>query len=116
MKIITITEENMKSIHGRLKKFFYNKNHTGFEEWHNFDCGFKKHISPLIYIGNDKIRNVHEYPSPNFIEYKSIGTVPDIRCSYILIGLTESDGDSLHIGDKIAFCGNSNCWCSFICN
>ena len=106
MKIITITEKNMKSIHGRLKKFFYNKNYTGFEEWHNFDCGFKKHISPLIYIGKDKIRNVLKYPSPDAVEYNPKGTVPGISYSYISLRLTASDGDSLHIGDKIAFCGN----------
>lgn len=106
MKVVTITEKNIKSVCGRLKKFFYNNNHTGFEEWHNFDCGFKRHISPLIYIGNNKIKNVLQYPSPETIEYKQKGTVSGISYSYILLRFTASDGDSLHIGDKIAFCGN----------
>lgn len=106
MRVITITEKNMKSVYGRLKKFFYNKNHTGFEEWHNFDCGFKKHISPLIYIEKDKIRNIHKYPSPDSVEYNPKGTVAGISYSYILLRLTASDGDSLCVGDKIAFCGN----------
>lgn len=106
MKVITISEKNMKSVCGRLRKFFYNKNHTGFEEWHNFDCGFKKHISPLIYIGKDKIRNVLKYPSPDAVEYNPKGTVLGIGYSYILLRLTASDGDSLRTGDKIAFCGN----------
>lgn len=106
MKIITITEENIKSVYGKLRKFFYNNNHTGFEEWHNFDCGFKKHISPMIYIGKDKIRNVLKYPSPNAIEYRHKGTIPGISYSYISLILTATDRDSLHIGDKIAFCGN----------
>lgn len=106
MKVITITEKNIKSVYGRLRKFFYNNNHTGFEEWHNFDCGFKKHISPFIYIGDEKIRNINNYPSPNSIEYKKKGTVSGISDDYILLRLTASDGDSLHIGDKIAFCGN----------
>lgn len=106
MRAITITERNIKSVYGRLKKFFYNNNHTGFEEWHNFDCGFKKHISPIIYIGKDKIRNVHKYPSPNAVKYRYKGTVPGISYSYISLMLTAADGDSLHIGGKIAFCGN----------
>lgn len=106
MRVITITEKNMKSVYGRLRKFFYNKNHTGFEEWHNFDCGFKKHISPLIYIGKDKIRNVLKYPSPDVVEYNPKGTVAGIGYSYISLRLTASDGGSLHTGDKIAFCGN----------
>lgn len=96
----------MKSVYGKLKKFFYNNNQTGFEEWHNFDCGFKKHISPIIQIGENKIRNVLKYPSPNAIEYRHKGTVPGINYSYISLMLTATDGDSLHIGDKIAFCGN----------
>lgn len=106
MRVTTITEENIKSVYGKLRKFFYNNNHTGFEKWHNFDCGFKKHISPMIYIGKDKIRNVLKYPSPNAIEYRHKGTVPGISYSYISLMLTATDGDSLHIGDKIAFCGN----------
>lgn len=106
MRTITITERNIKSVYGRLKKFFYNNNHTGFVEWHNFDCGFKKHISPIIYIGKDKIRNVHQYPSPNAVKYRHKGTMPGISYSYISLMLTAADGDSLHIGDKIAFCGN----------
>ena len=101
MKVITITEKNIKEVYGRLKKFFYNNNHSGFEEWHNFDCGFKKHISPLLHIGKDKIRNVNNYPSPDAIEYNQKGTG-----SYIILRLTATDGDSLHIGDKIAFLGN----------
>lgn len=106
MRVITITEKNMKDIYGRLKKFFYNNNKTGFEEWHNFDYGFKKHISSEIYIGEDKIRNVLTYPSPNSIEYNPKGTVPGISYDFISLHLTASDGDSLRCGDKIAFCGN----------
>ena len=106
MKAITITEKNMKSVYGKLKKFFYNNNQTGFEEWHNFDCGFKKHISPIIQIGENKIRNVLKYPSPNAIEYRHKGTVPGIGYSYISLMLTATNRDSLHIEDKIAFCGN----------
>lgn len=106
MKVITITENNMRDVYGRLKKFFYNNNRTGFEEWHNFDCGFKKHISPEIYIGEDRIRNVNTYPSPNAIKYQETGTVAGINYSYIVLNFTASEGDSLRCGDKIAFCGN----------
>lgn len=106
MKIITITEENIKSVYGKLRKFFYNNNHTGFEEWHNFDCGFKKHISQMIYIEKDKVRNVLKYPSPNAIKYRHKGTVPSISYSYISLMLTATDEDILQVGDKIAFCGN----------
>lgn len=102
MRVITITESNIKTIYGRLRKFFYNNNHTGFEEWHNFDCGFKKHISPIIYIGKDKIRNVNEYSSPDAVEFIKDGT----RGSSIILRLTATNGDRLKCGDKIAFCGN----------
>lgn len=106
MKVITITENNIKEVYGRLKKFFYNSNTTGFEEWHNFDCGFKKHISPVIYIGKDKIRNINTYPSPNNVKYMSKGSVPGISYSYILVRLTATNSFSLQPGDKISFCGN----------
>lgn len=106
MRVITITEKNIKSVYGRLKKFFYNNNHTGFEEWHNFDCGFKRHISPIIHIGKNKVRNIHKYPSPDAIKYNHKGTVPGIVHSYVLLILTAVNRDALHIGDKISFCGN----------
>lgn len=108
MKTITITERNIKSVYGRLKRFFYNNNHTGFEEWHNFDCGFKKHISPIIYIGKNKIRNTNEYPAPDYIEYNSKETKSALRnnSSYISIRFTKTHGTCLYVGDKIAFCGN----------
>lgn len=106
MKALLITENNMKEVYGRLRRFFYNNNNTGFEEWHNFDCGFKKHISPMIYIDNNRIRNIHKYPSPDVVEYKKKGAVIGIGYSYILIRLTATDVTSLQCGDKIAFCSN----------
>lgn len=109
MKVITITDENIKSVYGRLKKFFYNKNRTGFEEWHNFDCGFKKHISPYLdylYIKEKKTRVVNRYPSPNSVTYEKKGTVPGISYDYILINLDAGHSIGFCAGDKIAFCGN----------
>lgn len=106
MKVITITEENIKSVYGKLRKFFYNRNQTGFEEWHNFDCGFGR-ISPYIHIDGNKIRNIHKYPAPDEVMYYPKGTVPGISSyGYIVIRLTATDCDSLRCGDKIAFCGN----------
>lgn len=107
MRAITLTEKNIKSVYGRIRKFFYNNHLTGFECWHNFDCGFKKHISPIIYTGEGKKINVkREYPSPKYIEYRRKGTVPYFNYSYISLMLTATSGDSLRVGDKIAFCGN----------
>ena len=100
MKVLTITENNIKEVYGRLKKFFFNKNSTGFEEWHNFDCGFKKHISTEIFIGNKRIRNIRQYPSPDHIRFDDIGS------GYIILNLTATDSSGLQCGDKIAFCGN----------
>lgn len=101
MKVIDITEKNIKDIYGRLRKFFYNNKKTGFEEWHNFDCGFKKHIDRKIHIDNNKIEVVNQYTSP--IEMECVGEENE---KYIRILLSGTDGLVLHIGDKIAFCGN----------
>lgn len=99
MKVITITENNMKEIYGRLNKFFHNNNATGFEEWHSVNCGFKRHISRGMYIDGRKIKNVSSrFPAP------------DIRIDQegpsIIMDFTVLDPHSLKYGDKIAFCGN----------
>lgn len=101
MKVITITSENINDVYGRLHKFFYNKNRTGFEEWHNFNCGFKKHISPYIYIDGKKERVVNVYPSPDEVELVIRGGQ-----SWIVVRLMSGHGFVLQCGDKIAFCGN----------
>lgn len=106
MKVINVTEKNMKGIYGKLKKFFYNKHRTGFEEWHNFDCGFKRHISPNIVIDKQWIFNVNRFPSPDEVEYIPKGKRPGIDYDYIRIGLTTDNGASILPGDKIAFLGN----------
>lgn len=99
MKVITITEDNIKDVYGRLRKFFYNNSKTGFECWHNFDCGFKKHISRYVEIKNRKVRICNLYPAPIEIKLHE-------KCMYIAFNLTATDGDGVQIGDKIAFCGN----------
>ena len=103
MKVIIITENNIKEVYGRLKKFFYNNNTTGFEGWYNYDCGFKKHISPKIYIDDGrKTININRYPSPDNIRIEF-----DDTCSrYITLNLTPISACVLCYGDKIAFCGN----------
>ena len=100
MKTITLTEDNIKQVYGRLRKFFFNKNGTSFESWHNFDCGFKKHISPYIMIAGSKTRIVHVYPTPDSVEFI------DKNGGMIIIRLTEDEAASLEVGDKIAFYGN----------
>lgn len=103
MKVITITAGNINYVYGRLKKFFYNRNRTGFLSWHNFDCGFKKHIDPNIYLETDgnKVPTFHEYPSPDDVKLVKNG-----EYSYIVMHLMPGYGSSLKCGDKIAFCGN----------
>lgn len=100
MQAITITEKNIRQIYGRIRKFFYNRHSTGFDEWHNFDCGFKKHISPNLLIEGKKTRVVNHYPAPEEIEFV------DANGGRIIIRLTEMDGDMLECGDRIAFYGN----------
>ena len=99
MKVITISEKNMKEVYGRIRKFFYNKNNTGFISWHNFDCGFKKHIPALKFDDGERV--IHKYPSPNDVMLLQMG-----GNSYIGLRLTATDGMSLACGDKIAFVGN----------
>lgn len=102
MRSITITEKNINEICGRLRKFFYNNNKTGFETWHNFDCGFKKRIDPNIEIAGEKIRNIISYPAPLSISLET----SLFGSKHIIIHYTAEDSESLQIGDKIAFCGN----------
>lgn len=101
MKVITITEKNINDVYGKLCKFFYNNNSTGFESWHNFDCSFKKHISRYIYkypkLRGETIRISHSYPAPEKI---SLGA------NKIVVSLTAGEGYTLDCGDKIAFLGN----------
>lgn len=118
MKAIVITPDNIKAVYGRLRKFFYNKNKTGFESWHNFNCGFKKHISRYVtirgdeYLKEEKCRISIMYPAPEEIdllnyhkEYiihgKIFDSVPCIR-----MRITATDCTLFEVGDKVAFCGN----------
>lgn len=104
MKVFTITKENIKDIYGRLHKFFYNKNKTGFIVWHNFDCGFKKRIRPVICLscpnskGVFKYRTMIKYPAPTMLQL--------VENERIRLLITTGESDSLKIGDKIAFCSN----------
>lgn len=100
MKAITITKENIGWVYSRLSKFFYNKNRTGFEEWHNFDCGFKKHISRYITIDGEKEEICNYFPSPELIELVEKGN------TWIRIVFTPNSIDTLEVGDKIAFLSN----------
>ena len=103
MKVITVTEENLDVIFGRLYKFFYNKHKTGFTCWHNFDCGFKRHINPIVEIDGEKINVMREYPTPAKMRLNNgLFTYSD----YILINLTANDSELIEPGDKIAFLGN----------
>lgn len=106
-KVITITENNIKEVYGRLRKFFYNNNETGFEGWHNFDCGFKKHINRNIYINGKKVPTCIMYPAPDEIELILKRDENNYyNLDFIRISLTATDSFSLQYGDKIAFCGN----------
>lgn len=104
MKVITITENNMKEIYGRLNKFFHNNNATGFEEWHNVNCGFKRHISRDMYVDGRKINISARFPAPDIrIDQKS----PSIIMEFTVLKV-----ESLNLGDRIAFCGNRIILCT----
>jgi len=101
MKVFTVTEDNIKEICGRVRKFFYNRNETGFASWHTFDCGFKKRISRYIALDGPKkdVDTYYKYPAP--LEVK----LNDDQ-DRIIVYLTASDSFSIKPGDKIAFLGN----------
>lgn len=100
-RAITITKANINSIYGRMKKFFYNNNNTGFTSWHNFNCGFKR-VNPIVEISGDKMRLERTYPAPLKVALsKNYEKQPEIS-----VTLTAADGFVLGIGDKVAFCGN----------
>lgn len=100
MKAITITKDNIGEVYSRIKKFFYNKNRTGFEEWHNFDCGFKRHINRYITLDGIKKEICNYFPSPELIELVGKGN------TWIRIVFTPNSIDTLEVGDKVAFLGN----------
>lgn len=101
MRVITITEKNIKNVYARIRKFFYNNNRTGFESWHNFDCGFKKRINRNIHLYGEKYGEKmtisYMYPSPEEIKLDG---------QYIHIYYVAGESTTLKIGDKIAFLGN----------
>lgn len=95
MKIIKITEKNLEQIYGTMKKFFYNKNKTGFTSWHNYDCGFK-HIKKTVKDKElGKISTEHIYPAPRLFEL-------DKKMKLIRIHLISGEGFCIRIGDEVA--------------
>lgn len=101
MKVITVTEKNIKEVYGRLNKFFNNRNKNGYVEWHNFDCGFKKRINPYIFIDGQKIRTDNIYTSYAHVEMDTMH-----GRTFIRMKLSYTDAGIIEVGDKIAFLGN----------
>ena len=89
MKGITITKENLNYVLGRLNKFFFNNNHTGFSVWYNCNCGSKKHIEPQL--GN--------------IDYRKAESI-SVDFNSVTIWLSGYDPYNFNIGDKIDFRNN----------
>lgn len=113
MKAIRITENNIKEVYGRLRKFFYNNNRTGFIFWDNLDCGFKKHIKSFrstksyrstIKDYNFEIPIYSKLPSPDSVDFVQNNEQPEMN--HIFIRFTDMEFEYLEIGDKIAFCSN----------
>lgn len=96
MKIITVNEKNITSVYGKVKNFFQNKNHTGFEAFHNYDCGFHK-VKPMEDVKNP----IREYP--DVLEVKLLKFLDKWK---IDIKLTAMSMITIQDGDKIAFLGN----------
>lgn len=78
---------------------------TGFLEWHQFDCGFKKRIGNEIELNGSKVMVVNTYPSPSGARLYN---------DRFVIDLMEDFCHSIKIGDKVAFVGNRficrQCW------
>lgn len=100
MKPIIVTEGNLQYIYGRVRKFFYNRNRTGFSKWSSFDCGFKKNLRSFSKNGMDFI-------SPKFVKIDSHKDIPGISDKpFILIKLVPNAEFAIRIGNRVAFCGN----------
>lgn len=97
VRMITITEENMPAIAGRLKKFFEREDKVIFNSW-DFNCGFKKYIKPTGVLYN-------YYDSSTFyVEY--VPKVTKLDVAYIELYFGNDDYFLLDVGDKVAFLGD----------
>lgn len=109
---ILVTENNINEIYGRLKKFFYNKNNSGFITWHNYDCaGFKGKIKKTIDLSDsmlkhDYVKIEREFPAPLNIALKTKNPDECIYKTYILCSLDANHGLAIYLGDRISFRGN----------
>ena len=101
MNPMIITDKNINDVYTRLRKFFYNRNQTGFEAWHDYDCGFKKRIKRYIDEEGNRL-DAQRYPAPVMITLE--GNRSYGRC--ISVQLVAGEGFELCCGDKIAFYGN----------
>lgn len=105
---IIVTPENIKAVKGMLEKFFYNKNKNGFNEWHNFDIGFKKRFKPYAIKScldeNEIIVCKNKYIAPQEIVIRE----PNENYPYhnIAIIFTDSEIQLISVGDKIMFMNN----------
>lgn len=95
-----VTEQNIKSIYGRVRKFFYNRNSTGFVNWHNLDCGWKniKQYQDEDFGGEFEKDII---PAPQKIEFEDKMGEPFIR-----INFSAGEGSLIQIGDVISFRSN----------
>lgn len=93
MREIIITEKNIANVYDKVNRFFnYN---SYIKSWHNFDCGFKKHIKPYHGI-------YHFYqPIKCYYYHSNINKV-----AWISVTLSISDRFSLCFGDKVSISSN----------
>lgn len=109
IKVITVTDNNIRDVYGRIKKLFNNRNRTGYIEWHNFNCGFKKRINPYIEIDGGKVRTDNKYTSSVEVEMDRehrTSRGKDAYAAYIRVKLGPGCADIIQIGDRVAFRGN----------
>lgn len=88
----TVTLGNIDSVCGRMKKFFWNNNETGFETWHNFDCGWRN-IKP--YCERRLIA------PPTKIEIDSM-----FEDTFIRVALSATSTFIVKVGERINFSSN----------
>jgi len=96
----TVTERNIHTIYGKIKRFFYNKTedeHVGFTMHHNFDCGWKN-IKPYN-VNKERIFK------PDCVDLVH-GFISTKERFIKLILQEEVSGFVIKVGDKVQFNGN----------
>lgn len=94
MREITITKNNIASVYDKIHRFYSSRFSTCFKSYHNFDCGFKKHMKPYHEI-------VRTYENIECVLHTKNVCNSNYYNPWIIINLGPGEGFSLKEGDKI---------------